>query len=533
MKLRAHHLAILPLLSMGLACGGTNDESVGVGEDEQIAATFCVKTKAISEDGYSELLEADPAKAKLAKPVAPTAEQVKAASQKIFAHVSNIRGIDPSKRRKEIFSAKRSGQFSEPYCLFHEANKKVYGTVVLFHGFNDRPLQQSKLASYLFHSGFDVYNVHLAYHYLVPGTAHWPRTVYRDDVLKATADKLEAAKSDPKFAPIFAKIALKFSEGKTPSAADFSAEDFAQINAVLSAGPNPVTTKTLADAWADPTSDAFKQLFKTAPQGPQPTSADLLLAAAQAADYMAFVTEARARISEVKGLGPVFLGGLSVGGTVALAAAADDGGTNVKGTMAHAPWLKSVDANNNSQTSMLAPLDSRINNLKAGSYPMKWGNHQIEFSPASIAADLALGSWTAGKAAKLVPIPTAMIVTDAELSADNAASGQLNAALVANAQGKVPHVRAAYPASDKVGHALTDPENYTKENEDPENKEHWNTRWRQLYQESFRFYTNGTISQENLLRADATIQDPSLPQVRCAAAEWDKGERCTASEPRK
>ena len=84
-----------------------------------------------------------------------------------------------------------------------------------------------------------------------------------------------------------------------------------------------------------------------------------------------------------------------------------------------------------------------------------------------------------------------------------------------------------------MGHALTDQENYSKENEDPENKEHWNTRWRQLYQESFRFYTSGTISQENLLRADPSTQDPSLPQVRCAAAEWDKGERCTASEPRK
>ncbi len=532
MKLSARSLAILPLLSLGLACGGTSDEPLGVGQDEQVAATFCVKTKAISEDGYSELLEADPSKAKLAPSVAPNAAKIAAASKKIFAHVSNIRGIDPSMRRREIFSAKRSGQLSEPYCLFHEADKKVYGTVVLFHGFNDRPLQQAKLASYLFHSGFDVYNVHLAYHYLVPGTAHWPRTVYRDDVLKSTADKLEAAKSDPTFAPIFAKIALKFSEGKTPTVADFSADDFAKINAVLSAGPNPVSTQTLKDAWADPTSAAFKQLFKTAPQGPEPTSSDLLVAAAQAADYMAFVTEARARIAEVSDLGPVFLGGLSVGGTVALAAAADDGGKNVKGTMAHAPWLKSVDANNNSQTSLLAPLDSRINNLKAGSYPMKWGNHQIEFSPASIAADLALGSWTAGKAAKLVPIPTAMIVTDAELSADNTASGQLNAALVANAQGKVPHVRAAYPAADKVGHALTDPENYTKENEDPANQEHWNTRWRQLYQESFRFYTTGAISEDNLLRKDPSVQDPTLPQVRCSASEWDKGGRCTASEPR-
>lgn len=520
-------LALLPALSLGLACSASPDDS-GLAEGQANAAAFCVRTAPIAEDGYSELLEADPAKAKLVAPVAPTEAQVGAAAAKVLAHVSTIRGIDPSKRRRETYSAKQRGLFSEPYCLFHEPKKKVYGTVVLFHGFNDRPVQQAKLASYLFHNGFNVYNVHVAFHYLVPGTAHWPRTVYRDEILKSTMAKLAVAKASPTYAPIFAKIASTFAEGK--SLADFSADDIAKIDEVLQQQPNPISTQLIAAAWADPTSAAFQQLFKSSSPKAAPTTPELVLAAAQAADFTAFITEARARIAEVKGLGPIFLGGLSMGGAVALAAAEDDGGTNVKAVVAHAPWLKAVGASNNSQTSLLGPLDSQINALKPGAYPMKWSNQQIEFSPASIAADLALGSWIGGHAARLVPIPTAMIVTEAEKSADNEASGMLHLALAQGAQGRVPHVRAAYPAADLVGHALTDPENYPRENEEPGNVEHWNVRWRQLYQESFRFYTTGTISEANLLQADARIQDSTVPAVRCAAARWDKPERCSGTE---
>jgi alpha-beta hydrolase superfamily lysophospholipase len=533
MKIHQVFLTSLPLLTLSLGCsGGAAEAPPGFTADDAITASLCVQTKPIAEDGYTAILDADPAKAKLAPAVAPTAPQILSSTKKILAHLANVRGVPANLRRTELFSAKKQGQFSEPYCLFHDANKKVYGTVVLFHGFNDRPLQQAKLASYLFHSGFNVYNVHLAYHYLVPGTTNWPRTVYKPEALQANIAKLDAAKAKPEFAPIYSRIALKFAEGKAVTLADFTKDDFDKINGVLSAQPYPVSTTALTAAWTNPTSAEFNSLFKVAPVSPQPTTPAQLVAAAAAADYTAFITEARARIAEVKELGPVFLGGLSVGGTVALAAAADDGGVNVKGTMAHAPWLKSVDPGNNSQLTLVAPLDSGINTVKAGSYPMKWSNHQVEFSPASVAANLALGAWTGVNAAKLAKVPTAMIVTDAERSADNTASGQLNTGLAAAVAGKVPHVRVAYPAADKVGHALTDPENYVRENEEPDNAEHWNTRWRQLYQESFRFYTTGAISQANALQANPAVQDATLPLVRCVAGSWDRAARCSASNPK-
>ncbi len=522
--------ASLPLLALGLACSQTPPEPIDQAEGNQSASDFeCVRTAPIAADGYDEILDANPSLAKLADVATPSAEAVSASTKKIAAHVGAIRALPQNKRRVEVFSGKHRGTFSEPYCLFHAPTRPVYGTVVLFHGFNDRPLQQAKLASYLFHSGFNVYNVHLAFHYLVPGTDSWPRTVYEKDVLAANSLKLQS----PALRPIVARIVLKFSEGLAPSLEDLSPGDLSAINGALQQQPFPITTESFANAWANPTSAEFKTLFGVPSSGPAPATADGILAAAQKADYASFIAEARARISEVSGLGPVFLGGLSVGGAVALAAAADDGGAHVKGTMAHAPWLKSVNDGNNKQTSLLAPLDQDINKVKAGSYPMIWGNHKIAFSPASIAADLALGSWVGANAAKLVGIPTAMVVTDAEKSAHNPSSQALHDGLSRAAAGRVPHVRAAYPAEDKIGHALTDPENYANGDlTDANNAEHWNTRWRQLYQESFRFYTSGKIDSTNLLTADPRSQDATIPQVKCRATEWDadKGERCSASE---
>src|SRR5690348_15461468 len=123
--------ATLPLLALGLACGQTpDDDSTDLGEAAQTSDDFkCVRTAPITEDGYDKILDADPRIAKLAKPATPSAAALSSATQKIYKHVKAIRGIDPEKRRRETFSDSHFGQFSEPYCLFHEANKPVYGTV--------------------------------------------------------------------------------------------------------------------------------------------------------------------------------------------------------------------------------------------------------------------------------------------------------------------------------------------------------------------------------------------------------------------
>jgi hypothetical protein len=76
------------------------------------------------------------------------------------------------------------------------------------------------------------------------------------------------------------------------------------------------------------------------------------------------------------------------------------------------------------------------------------------------------------------------------------------------------HARVTYPKALHVRHALTDPENY-KEG-DPAGPS-WNRYWRTLYQESFRFYTTGAMSQDNLVRRAG---DGALPMPACSMPDY-------------
>ena len=114
-----------------------------------------------------------------------------------------------------------------------------------------------------------------------------------------------------------------------------------------------------------------------------------------------------------------------------------------------------------------------------------------------------------GKIQDVLEVSSQQVVTDDEDSADNAASGKLQAAFTSNATIAPLHARVSYPRDLHVRHAITDPENY--KDGDPAGPS-WNRYWRTLYQESFRFYTTGTMSQENLVRREL---DPALPKPAC------------------
>ena len=518
LPLLAFGLPLLALTAFGTpACQAPADETVETGGDQALTERTCIIDRAVTADGYTRIEEADeslvsrkrldasgalvPDPEKVAR---PTDAQLATAMHKISVHLDRVNSIPGDMRRHETYSQSSRGQTPEPYCLFHAAGKAVYGTVVLFHGFNDRPHQQAKLASYLFHNGFNVYNVFLANHMMVPGTQHWPKTVYKPEVLATLQRKLGAPENQAVLQPLLPRI---------QAGEALSNDDLAALDRVLSP---ELSVDTLKSAWTDPGGQAWQKLFLTR----TPAANESLAQASASSDFMDFVRDASARIADLDSLpGPVFVGGLSVGGTVALAAAAADGGRRVRAVMSHAPWLQSIEPKNNLQVMLAGPLDEKIA-LAGGQYPIAWANHQIAFSPASIAADLALGAWTARpeNVRKLATIPTAQIVTDDEDSADNTASGALHAAFTMEPRVAPMHVRFAYPKSLHVGHAMTDPENYV---DGPADTRGWNQYWRTLYQESFRFYTTGTISPDNVgqKRPDANVPTPpcSMPDFsdRC------------------
>ncbi|MBS2014759.1 MAG: hypothetical protein JST00_17860 [Deltaproteobacteria bacterium] len=515
--LRARLFALaLPLLSV-VACApseAAEDEETSEGA---FTVRSCIVEQPVAADGYAEIREADPSlvtrkrvneRGELeedpVKVVRPTAEDLRGAMTKISKHLDRIsREVPDSARRREIYAASQRGKKMEPYCLFHAPGKAIYGTVVLFHGYNDRPHQQAKLASYLFHNGFNVYNVFLANMFMVEGTDYWPKTVFRQDVLATLLGKLSAPENQTVLQPILPRL----------QAGTLTSEDQLALDRIL--GPE-LSLEALAAAWREPGGEKWKRLYQTH----MPTETESLVDAAHRADFMDYVRDASARIAELSDLpGPIFVQGLSVGGTVALAAAAFDGGRRVKGVVSHAPWLQSVDPKNNTQLMVAGPLDSLVS-AAGGQYPIRWETHRIAFSPASVSATLALGTWTKGAAnvETLAAIPTAQVVTEDEDSADNGASADLHASLVARAPLAPLHVRLAYPRDLRVRHAITDPENYREG--DPAGPS-WNRYWRTLYQESFRFYTTGTMSAENLLRREL---DPALPKPACVMTEFPQ--RC-------
>jgi esterase/lipase len=377
---------------------------------------------------------------------------------------------------------------------------------MLFHGFNDRPQQQAKLASYLFHNGFNVYNVFLADMYVVKmnsdgsggdATGTWAKTVYRPEVLQLVQSKLQDPANQPKLQPILPRL----------QAGTFTPDDIATIDAIL--GPD-LSVEKLKGAWQDPGSDAWNQLFLAH----DATAGESLLESARHSDFADYVKDATARLADLAPMpGPIFIGGLSVGGAMALALGEADGGRRVRSIVAHAPWLDSFQPQTNLQIMMAGPLDDKVG-AAGGQYPITWPNHRIDMSPASIAANLALGAWTAKpeRVATLATIPTATITTEADDSADNAATATLNAAMTSNAAVAPLHVAASYPKALNIGHAMTDPENY------PDNNPiSYNRFFRTLYQESYRFYLTGGIDQNNLV---STSQDPSLPQVSCVTPDF-------------
>lgn len=515
------HLSLLLAVSLpALACKTSTKRSAVKDVNAGGISRPCIVETALRDDGYDQLMPAEESRVTRQiftgtgfvedqqKTVAPNANEVNLTMGRISAYIDDINNRaseGDSSRRVEIY--RNTGGTPEPYCLFHKPLEPIYGTVILFHGFNDRPQQQAALASYLFHSGFNVYNAFLVNHWRVPGTAFWPKTAYRLDVLERVKTELEKPENAAAIAVLKNHLESPNTSPEHAQPGTLDEEDTGILDQILA--PAGLSSSDIKDAWTDPGGPSFRKLFNFDNgnlNSPTP-------------DFLTFITDAQARLDDLKAMpGPVFISGLSVGGAVVLglaeaevAANPDPRNRRIRGVISQAGWLKSISDDTQSQVMLVGPLDDKVT-AAGGSYPISWPNHKVEFSPASIAATAALGSYVTReqRVAALATVRTAFITTNVEVSADNKAVKKLFDAMNAG----IPnyHQYVEYPAGHNVGHAMTDPENYRGEEAAGSGGNHWNVYWRTLYQEIFRFYTTGKIDQRQLFSKE---QDNALPRVAC------------------
>jgi len=491
------------LSSAGCRTTGGDVGSSSVKDDD--GSSFnCMRDQPLWDDGYSgfAIVSDDQVHRRIVrngqkvedpeKTVGPSEDQIRATMRNIGGNIAWINRTYPpgsAHRRGETY--RQGGGTPDPYCLFHVPGRRIFGTVILFHGFNDRPQQQALLAAYLFNSGFNVYNVFLAHQFKWPGTDFWPKTIYKPELVQLIKTKAE----NPANASAIASLLPGLQSGH------FTDEQMMTLNGIMSP---ELSVDVLIRAWDNPAGDDFQRLYlaKNNENIEQ-----------QPSDFLDYVRDAKARLADLAPMpGPIFVSGLSVGATVALALAEVDGGERIRGAVVHAPWLEPEDDDTAKQLKVVGPLDRNIT-LIGGTYPLRLENHNTEYSPASAAANMALGMWV--RKGDLVDrgrnVPTAFITTEVDNSADNGATwnifGRMN-----SGYSEGLHYWHQYPRSHNVGHALTDPENYRPDYTSPEEGGSWNRYWRSLYQEMFRFYTQGKIDHDRFLSLG---QDNSIPAVQC------------------
>ncbi|CAK9203323.1 unnamed protein product [Sphagnum troendelagicum] len=353
---------------------------------------------------------------------------------------------------------KREGAL--PYYLLHKEGEHVYGTVLMFHGFAASTGQMARLAQYLFENGFNVYQPALCGHYYNNPAKYWPKVDLKPKMKEAVQQKLKA---DPELSAIINSF-------KTIT--DLTTEMVNIVEERLAVG-DPELFQAISD---EDYTETFYKWFE---------SQDL--------DYL---REAEARLKEVHALpGPIFTVGLSMGGAVSLALAAAHPDKIAK-TAVFSPLLKVENQQNRVFCILAGPLGAQ----ESGWYP------DMPFSLGCFVAVDAFGHFVRSNnnhVNVLAKIPTFVVLTEIDDSADVTAAEKFITGLRSCAGiGGPPHLSSIYPTSENVPHPMVDP---TEVSQGTTNR-YWTT----LYQETFRFLTQGTVHTENLHKLS---QDPGLPQV--------------------
>ncbi|HEY9862344.1 MAG TPA: alpha/beta fold hydrolase [Candidatus Obscuribacterales bacterium] len=381
---------------------------------------------------------------------APTAEQLDQTKRAIAAHVASI-DANPDRR---------SGAY--PYYLFHEPGQTIHGTVLMFHGFSAKPHQMWRLAEYLFQNGFNVYQATLAGHAFALPDKYWPQVDLKPEIATPLRQKVQR---DPVLQNYFANLAANPSDRRSPSAT----QRIALMARLLAIEPRLLD---IVQAITQPDDPDFERYFISS--------------------HLNYLSEAKARLAELDALpGPIYTVGLSVGGAVALSLAATRP-DRIDRVVTYAPLLKVYGEEHRQYVNLAGPLDIK---------ELGW-DPSLQFPVGALTAADRFGSafvLDSKQIRTLQNVPTFLVLTENEDAADIKTNQTFFHKIGGIQRG---HYSYLYPAQDLVPHPMVDP---TEVSQGMSNRF-----WQSLYQETFRFLTQGTVNLKNMSNLE---QLPDLPLV--------------------
>lgn len=389
--------------------------------------------------------------------IAPTQAQLRQTCERIDAYVQSI---DSNPDRRE-------GAY--PYYLFHEPDTPVRGTVLMFHGFSARPHQMSRLASYLHHNGFNVYQATLAGHaYRIPDK-YWPQVDLKPEILNPLREKVN---NDPELQKTLAELAAAET---AESAAPSPLQMVGLVARLHQIEPRLLDIVAAIERDGDPDFDRYF-----------------------IGSHMDYLTDAEARLNELSALpGPIYTVGLSVGGAVALALGARHP-QRVTKVAAYAPLLEVHDRNRERYVNLAGPLDVR-----------EFGWDALRFPLGCLTAANRFGAFVRqdDNITALRPLPTLMVLTEnedaAELKTNQAFNHSLSRAFLFKTFEN--HFTYTFPQAAKVPHPMVDPQEYSQGM--------CNEYWRPMYQETFRFLSQTEFNSASLQQKNEAADLPPVPAI--------------------
>ncbi|NDJ19120.1 alpha/beta hydrolase [Myxacorys almedinensis A] len=367
----------------------------------------------------------------------PALEQINQTKRAIEHHIQSI----------DRHPDRREGAY--PYYLFHEPGQPIRGTVMMFHGFSAKPHQMWRLADYLFQNGFNVYQSTIAGHVLTNPAKNWCQV----DLKPPYADPLrEKLRRDPILQDFFKNFATH------PDAARPGfIQQIALMARLVALEPRSLD---IMNAIESPNNPDFDHYFTSS--------------------HLHYLTDAKARLEDLHAMpGAIYTVGLSVGGAVALGLAASRP-DRVKGVVAYAPLLRIHGKERRQYVNLAGPLDISESGWDANlRFPVGALTAVDRFGSSVVMSPSAVRS--------LQTIPTFMVLTENEDAADIDTNKRFFQDISSERNRNAFYL---YLLKDQVPHPMVDP---TEVSQNMSN--HF---WQSLYQETFRFLTEGRVNMDNM-----------------------------------
>lgn len=408
-------------------------------------------TRSVSPSSFSPMMTLQP------PTIVPNPDQLQQTKQAIDAYIQTI-ASHPDRR-----------EGAYPYYLFHAAGTPIRGTILMFHGFSARPHQMAKLAAYLHQNGFNVYQATLAGHaYRIPDQ-YWPQVDLKPEILNPLRAKVSA---DPELQATLVRIAAAENAGAaTPS----PLEMIKIVARLRQMEPRLIDIVAAIERDRDPDFDRYF-----------------------VGSHLDYLTDAAARLAELAALpGPIYTVGLSVGGAVALALAAQYP-QRVTKAVTFAPLLEVHGRDRERYVNLAGPLDVK-----------EFGWDDLRFPLGCFTAANRFGAFVRQDEhiAALRPVPTLMVLTENEDAANLQTNQNFNAALSQTSllRRNDHHPMYTFPAAAQVPHPMVDPAEVSQERR--------NQYWQPLYQETYRFLTQTEFQASSLTQKSAVPDLPPVPAL--------------------